>query len=474
MKGFGRIGLIGALTMSVVLSGCSLGGAGSPKEAESTSLKVMYYDERSFFSQLGMVYSAVHPEVDITVVTQQRQMGPSDEEIDWKAEFDKFVAEEQPDILMLSPDQVTQYAEDGKLLELDALTEDKAYKKETLIPGLLDYARELGGGKVYGLPTNFYSQVIYYNKDLFNQHGIPLPEDRMSWEKVFELAQRFPTDGAKDKRVYGLSLGYNSEFFQLGMMLGSSQNLNMFNPTSKQVTVDTAAWKKVFQTALSGLKSGALYTDDPYSSSSGRQTYEDHLLRDPFVAGKIGMKLEGSFLMEQIKEAQKMVPDRAIQNWDMVTVPVNPESPDESNNISFNQIFAINSKSVNIEAAKDFISYITGEDYARVVSKIQNGGFPIRTNYLKDDSERNMKAFYSLKPAQSNMYKDYDKLPQDFYMNFMTIAQEELKSVYDDKKSLDEALASLQTRGQQAMEQAPKPKEKKEAGVAGGSGVVNP
>ncbi|MCQ6559852.1 ABC transporter substrate-binding protein [Paenibacillus mendelii] len=469
MKGFGykRIGLIGALTMSVVLSGCSFSGGGSQNGEASSSLKVMYYDERSFYSQLGMVYSALHPEVDITVVTQQ-QTGPIDPQKDMKAEFDKFIAEEQPDVLMLSTEQLTQYAEDGKLLELDTLVEDKDYNKETLIPGLIDYVKEIGGGKIYGLPSNFYSQAIFYNKDLFDKYGITLPEDRMSWDKLFDLAQRFPTDGAKDKRVYGLSLGYNSDLYQLGTMIGASQNLSMVNATSKQVTIDTSAWKNVFQSAWKGLKSGALYTEDPNGMSGSNQTYEDYLLRDPFISGRAAMKLEGAYFMDNIKEAQTRVKDKAIQNWDIVTVPVNPESPDTSPNMSFNQIFAINSKSVNTEAAKDFVSYVTGEEYARVASKVQNGGFQVRTNYLKDDGNHNMQAFYSLKPAQSSIYKDYEKLPQEFFMQFMTVGQEELKGAFDGKKSLDEALALVQTRGQQIMdrEQAKEKNKPAEADVS--------
>jgi multiple sugar transport system substrate-binding protein len=72
-----------------------------------------------------------------------------------------------------------------------------------------------------------------------------------------------------------------------------------------------------------------------------------------------------------------------------------------------------------------------------------------------------MKAFYSLKPAKSSIYKDYEKLPQNFFMQFMSITQGELKSAFDGKKSLDDALAMAQTKGQQMMiqEQA-KEKEK--------------
>ena len=177
-------------------------------------------------------------------------------------------------------------------------------------------------------------------------------------------------------------------------------------------------------------------------------------LRDPFISGKLAMKIEGAYLMDQIKEAQTAVKDKAIKNWDMVTMPVDPQNPDNSTGMSFGQIFAINAKTVNADAAKEFIRYVTSEEYARVTSKIQNGNFPVRIKYLVDQDNHNMKAFYSLKPVQSSLYKDYEKLPQNFYMQFMSIAQQELKSAFDGTKSIDDALAAAQTKGQQALIQA--------------------
>ena len=75
LKGFNyrRTALIGAVGVNFVLTGCSLVGGDSGKSEEPSAPKVMYYDERSFYSQLGMLYSALHPEVDITVVTNQNQ-----------------------------------------------------------------------------------------------------------------------------------------------------------------------------------------------------------------------------------------------------------------------------------------------------------------------------------------------------------------------------------------------------------------
>ena len=148
----------------------------------------------------------------------------------------------------------------------------------------------------------------------------------------------------------------------------------MVNAATKQVTINTPAWKKIFETTIKGLKSGSFYTEDPNGSSTN--TYEEYLLRDPFISGKLAMKIEGAYLMGQIKEAQTAIKDKGIQNWDMVTMPVDPQNPDKSTSMSFGQIFAINAKSVNADAAKEFIRYITSEEYARVTSKIQDGSFP--------------------------------------------------------------------------------------------------
>ncbi|RIE03633.1 extracellular solute-binding protein [Cohnella faecalis] len=455
-----RLTALFALSATLMMTGCNIGGTENKSETEKATIKVMYYDERSFFDQFGMLYSALHPEVEFQIVTQQ--YNNSEPGKDLEAEMTKFIDENKPDILFLSSEQLTKYGNDGKLLELDSMVEDKKFNKETFIPGLIDYFKELGGGKLYGLTPNYYSQVLYYNKDLFQKYSVDLPTDKMSWEQMLQLAQRFPTTGSKEERVYGLSLGYNSDPYQFGSMIGASSNLNFVNPTTAQVTINTDAWKKTFDLAFKALKSGALHTQDP-SAPSATSSYEDYLLQDPFVAGKVAMKLEGNYLIDQIKQAQQQVKDKAIKNWDMVTVPVNPQAPDSSPNVGLSQFFAVSSQSANADAAKEFLQYVMSDEYARVTSKLNRGNLPVRTTYYKDDEGHNMKAFYTLKPTESTIYKNYDKLPSDFLMQFMTIAQQELKSAFDGQITLDDALNNAQTKGQAALLQGQAQQKDKEA-----------
>lgn len=441
------------MTMPVVLTAGLLAGCSSSdndsKDNTITKIKVMHYDERSFYQQYGMLFSALYPNIEIEVASTQSVN--YEEGKDMQKAMQDFIAEQKPDVLMLGTDEYARMAGEGKLYNLESFIKKDKYDLEGIAPGVVDYIKQKSDGILYGLAPEFYSQAIFYNKDLFAKHGIPLPEDRMSWEKLLEIAARFPTTGSKEDRVYGLKAGYQSDLYQLGMTIGSSMGLSYINPTAKQLMINTDSWKTSFETADKAIKSGALFTEDPNQMNGGSSSYEDYLMRDPFISGKVAMTMESSYLINQIKEAKNVLKGKGVQNWDVVTMPVNPQTPDESSSVNLSQIFAIDANSANVDAAWKFVSYINGDNFARVTSKLQNGGFPTRTKYVADEEGHHMEAFYSLKPAQNNMYKDYDKLPQQFYGKFDGLTRQEFQNVKDGKATISEALDNLQVKGQQLL-----------------------
>jgi len=450
------------------LAGCSTGGNGEAGN-EKTTLKIMYYDEQSFYQQYGTLFSALHPEVEIQIVSTGNIK--YEEGKDMKKAMDEFLAQEKPDVYMIGPDEYARMAEEGKLYNLDAFIKKDKFDLEGIAPGILEFIKQKSNGILYGLAPNFYSQALYYNKDLFSKHGVDLPEDRMSWEKVLQLAARFPTTGGKDDRVYGLKAGYLSNLYYFGNSIGSSMGLSYVNPSTKQLMINSESWKSVYGMADKALKSGTVYIEEQggFSSSS----YEDYLLMDPFIAGKVAMALDGNYLMDQIKEKNARIKEKGIQNWDVVTVPVNPQSPEESTAMSVNQIFAIDANSANAKAAWKFVSYINGDEFARVTSKLRNGGFPSRTKYMSSTEGVRMEAFYSLKPRTNDMYKDFDKIPQGFFMKFDGLTQQEFQGVTDGKVSVSEALDNLQAKGQKLMDEEVKNAGKGgESGAAGGGSTV--
>jgi len=435
------------LTAAMLIGGCSSGGGSNQSDDTRTTLKVMYYDERAFFQSYGMIYSATHLNVDFEVISNQNVY--QDPNGDYTTNMKKLIDEQKPDILMLDNNLLREFSEEGKLLDLDTIAQDKSFKPDTLVPGLLEYLRDLGGGKLYGMSPNMYSQVIYYNKDLFDKHGVDLPRDAMSWDELFALAKRFPTDGDKDSRVYGLSLGWNgADAYQLGSMIASTQNLSMINPVDMKVTLNTPAWKKSFETAFDVVKSNALHSQNMNEGMGTVFNYDDYLLQDPFVSGKVAMKMEAQYLMDQIDQAQKSptVKDKAVKEWGIVTMPVDPANPDRSPYVNLNNLFAVSAKSENSDAAKEFLAYVMGEDFARVSSKAQMGGMPVRTTAYEDKEGRNLKAFYMLKPMESSMNNLYTKLPMNFYGILDGTVRGAVQSAFDGNKSLDDALKEAETQ----------------------------
>ncbi|MEK4251599.1 ABC transporter substrate-binding protein [Paenibacillus sp. FSL W7-1287] len=447
-----------AVCMSAaLLAGCSFGSKGnSGNETEPSTLKVMYYDESSFFSEYGMVYSAVNPDVEIEVVnTSKIYERTNDGETDYNEAYLQFIEEEKPDVIMIEPSQLTSLGDEGKLYDIENFVNEEKYNAAGLVPGLVDSMKNLGNGKLYGIPTSFYSQVIYYNKDLFDEYGVPYPTDQMSWAQIIDLAKMFPTDGEYPDRVYGLKMGWGQELSEIVNTLSQGENLQMFNADTLQMTIDTPAWNSLVETAISVMNSNSLFYDSIMWENEGAVSRMDYYARDPFYAGKLAMRLDGNYLLQELENLSTYAenPDDLIQNWDIVTAPVSSSNPEESSYINYQGIFAINSQSTNIEQAWNFISYITGDEYARVKSKVSYGNMPLRSTYMKKDDDRNYDAFYKVRPSTYNNSMDYTKVPQIFQFEFYSLMQTELAKVSSGETTVAEALSTLQIKGDELLAQ---------------------
>jgi multiple sugar transport system substrate-binding protein len=429
------------LAVILLLSACSKNK--QEPIGEPATIKVMYYEEQSFNQEFGMLFSSSHPNIDIQVVDTMSA---------YNTEQESIIANEKPDILMLNMNLYEKYAAAGKLVSLEPIITRDGFDLEGLLPGLVDLLREKGGGELYGLTPSFSSQVLYYNKDLFDRFRIEYPTDRMSWEEVLNLAARFTTDGSVEDRIWGLNLG-PANLHQIAKQIALTQGLRVVNPADKRVSIDTESWVRVYETALQAISSGTLY-DQNLADFNKAKTHQQFLLADPFISGKVAMASGRSLLLRNLREAARVVPDEAVKNWDMVTMPVDPANPEYTHSMSFYDIFAINAESANREAAWEFISYVLSDEFAQAKSKTFTGMFPIRTKYIRDEEGKNLAAFYSLKPSGQNLYAGFMDLPEIFYTQYDTIGAEEMQAVMDEQKTIREALASMQTRLQTALDQA--------------------
>ncbi|BBI35016.1 ABC transporter substrate-binding protein [Cohnella abietis] len=432
-----------------MLTGLLMGCSSSVKDPTETpsKLKIMYYDEMGYYSQYGTLFAAMFPEIDVEVISKNNVKYEKGKDMN-KAVME-FIDAKKPDLLMLNGEQYKNMSSQGKLYDLESFIKRDKFDLEGTVLGITDYIRELSDGKLYGMSPAFFSKAVYYNKDLFAKYEIPFPENGMSWDKLLQLASRFPTTGSEEERIYGIKTYYSDDLYELGISMGGTLGLSFFNTSSMKMTMNSESWKAVFESALEAIKSETIYKG---VNESGNGSYESYLFQNPFVAGKVAMTIDENYLVNQITEAQERFKDKAISNWDMVTMPVNPQNPNVTNSMSIDEIFAIDARSSNIDAAWNFISYVNSDEFARIKKEVSTGSLTSRTKYITDESGHNLEALYSLKPIESSIYKDNEKLPYGLFSKIVVLMQEELHKVTSERQSLSKALENIQAQGQQLLD----------------------
>ena len=94
------------------------------------------------------------------------------------------------------------YGYGDQLLDLQPYIESTGFDTSGMDPGILEAYSEGFGGQV-GIPFAIYPSFIYYNKDLFDEAGLPYPPHKVgeqydgkpwNWDTLTELAKKLTVD----------------------------------------------------------------------------------------------------------------------------------------------------------------------------------------------------------------------------------------------------------------------------------------
>ncbi|MEC0168397.1 ABC transporter substrate-binding protein [Paenibacillus graminis] len=399
--------------------------------AEQT-LKVLYKEKYFFDEEL---FKQQFPNTQI-------------QEVKWdgKSDLKAFIAKQSPDVMMLNTLEYQELSKENQLAELGQLIKRDNYDTTTMYPGLLDALKV--NGNLYGLSPTFNTESIFYNADLFKKYNVPLPKDGMTWEEILKLAAKFPTSGSKNTRVWGLHYPLDN-FTYLINDIATSEGVTRYNPNTLKATMNTAAWKRVISMAITAIKSNSIEG----TNASGFDN-------DPFIMGRAAMTVS-SQSMETLRDVT--ADKAAIANYKPFTIkiaagPADPKNLKTTRNIHLPSIMTINASSANKDLAWNFIKLYNGADYAK--SKSQSDQFLgyslTRMDYSKEYNGHSLETFYKLQPNLET--PPYVNPIGNLFNNsqYSVILQSEVKQVLSNKKTLDKALASIQTQVQKNLDDAVK------------------
>ncbi len=402
-------------------------------------LKVLSYDEGDFFREYGNVFTLKFPNIDIEVVETKGLFQQTKKGVDYGTALAKLIDEQQPDVLTLPPQYYEEYALDGKLYNLEPIIKQEQFDLEGFMPGLIDMVREKGGGTLFGLPPFFFTDVIYYNADLFKANAIEPPKGGMTWKDLFDLAARF-----EDAGMPGLYAGDENAVRMLNR-IADTWGLQEFDAKGENILLESEGWKQAYQMVTDAIRARALQVQKSGDTRFLRSS--DNL----FLQGNAAMTIGGSGFIREFSDSSNKKASK--MDWGMVPVPIDPTHPNETPSAISDEYFAINEQSSNKRAAWEFVKYVNGPEMAKASSTMYYK-LPTRTGFVKSIQGKSTEAFYALQIKNRKFEWAIKRIPNEFNSVYAPLREEALQAIIENEKAVDAALAELQQKAQAALQKA--------------------
>jgi ABC-type glycerol-3-phosphate transport system substrate-binding protein len=248
-----------------------------------------------------------------------------------------------PDIIFTDAPLVYAYTSRGYLLPLDKYFSGK--EKSQWVPAALKTVKV--NKKIMAAPLMNSTQVLYYNKKIFKEMGIPFPskdpDKRMTYEQVLEIAKKLTIDTNKDgvTDIWGFCFAQVNRTYQL-LVLPESLGAKVISRDGLKTTgiINSPKWIKAFQ----------FYQDlfnkwkvSPKGVSSSETT-------NYFFSGRLAMVITGVFNFQKFNNTKGLEWDYAPHPYFAGGKPITPTG---------SWCLGVNRYSKNKEAAIKFVRYLT-------------------------------------------------------------------------------------------------------------------
>jgi multiple sugar transport system substrate-binding protein len=293
-----RCGILGFSLLALALWP---GGAGAQAPADRISFMV-FGDaaERAAYELLVAGYTRRRPQAQIALVHVPGQG-------DYRKRLGvDFAAGTPADIVLLNYRRYAAFAAKGALEPLGPYLARSTVIRETdFYPQAMEPYR--WHGTLMCIPQNLSSLVVYYNRDLFDRHGVSPPTDDWTWDDFLHAAKALTRDTKGSGRIDQYGLGTEVSLFRLAPFVwqnggelvdrtAAPTRLALDSPAAREAVqwfVELQTWHRVVPDAV----------EEKAESSESR-----------FLNGRLGMFLN----------SRRGVPTyRTITSfdWDVVALP---------------------------------------------------------------------------------------------------------------------------------------------------------
>lgn len=302
-------------------------------------------EQEKELTKLADDFMKEHPDITIEL---QNQTGY--QELQQKITATSTSPDDLPTMTQAYPDWMFNPIKDGLVQDLTDLTKD-----------IEDYDDILEGfrkgtefdGKVYSMPFNKSTEILWYNKDIFDELKLDVPT---SYEELEDVSKKI----TEEKGIPAIGWDSLSNYYTTFIA-------NEGKDFDKDFDVTSDESKKAVEYYLDGIKDG-------YFRTAGTDKYMSGPFGNEQVAMYIGSNAGETFVKEAVA--------------DKFNVGVAPAPTGKAVQQGTDVFVFANKPEAETKAAYEFIKYITSKD-AQIEWGIKTGYIPARESSIEADEYQN-------------------------------------------------------------------------------------
>jgi multiple sugar transport system substrate-binding protein len=255
-----------------------------------------------------------------------------------------FAAGDPPDVFLTNYRNFGQYPASGALDPIEPhLNASSVFTMEDFYQEPMDAFR-YRGGPVVCMPQNISSLVVYYNVDMFEANGVPVPADGWTWDTFIDAAEALTQDTDGDGVVDQFGVVVEPSMYRMvSFIWGAGGEIvdDLDNPT--RLTIDTPEARAGIEAFLSlGVMGSNVVPPAEEVAAEADQ--------DRFMRGGAAMFLQSRRPVPTLREIEGFT-------WDVAALPV----INQASTVLHSDAFCMAAGANETGSAWKFIEYAASE-----------------------------------------------------------------------------------------------------------------
>ncbi|PWF26091.1 ABC transporter substrate-binding protein [Ancrocorticia populi] len=353
-----------AAGLSLLLASSVLAGCGSDSGAQVIRFTLNKREAIPYMREVIADYEASQD--DVRVVLDTSGVDPVSA---------SFVRGNPPDLMMANYNmEVSRFVERCTVSDLSGLDAASQYNPD-LQPLLDQYG--VCEGQTSAIPYSIMAAGIIYNKDIFEEYGLEVPE---TWDELIEVCEALQAEGITPIYLTGASadnwtIGQGPFDYAVG---GSIDVLQFFEDLEAEGTDVGADSKVSFQKDFAEpVEKMRLLADEYSNQDSLNRSYGDG--NTAFANGEAAMYMQGPWAFSEIAKTD---PDLNLGTFPL---PMTNDPADLKVRVNVDLALMIPNEAANPEAAKEFLEFLYQPDVIAAYNESQLGINPLTGGEQTDD-----------------------------------------------------------------------------------------